>query len=395
MTNDLIRDDATVADLAGRAGEAGTLVLDLEFVSEGRYVPDLGLVQVAFGDPGAPAVAAVDPLEADPRPVLALVGEPDVRVILHGGQADLSLISDHFDIAPRRIIDTQIAAAFLGLGDQSGFGRLVQRVLGVDVDKGAQFTDWLRRPLDPDQLRYALDDVRLLMPVWADLEARLRSRGRMAWVEAESLRMAERAATRPPPEEAYRKVSGWRKVKGDALGSLRALAAWRERLALETNRPPARILSDRVMTTLARRTPDSPGGLAKMRGMNQGTARRHGREILEVLEEGRRQPVEQSSGGRGKDPVVDALSPIVAGIIQARCREAEIAARFVARRKDIEATLRWWRDGASPTAAREHDLLHGWRRDLVGDEVLAFLAGRRALLVDPEEEGGFRLIDAP
>ena len=174
---DPIATPAEVAEVAAAVRRAGRLYFDLEFVSDGRYVPELALIQVAWGDPEHPQVVAVDPLAVDPAPLVALVADPAVETVLHAGQGDLSLLATRAGVEGRAIVDTQLAAALLGLGDQLGYAALVELLLGVVLDKSHQFTAWTRRPLDPEQLRYALDDVRYLPAVWAELAARLEARG--------------------------------------------------------------------------------------------------------------------------------------------------------------------------------------------------------------------------
>ena len=155
-----VTDAAEVASIAAEIARCGWFALDLEFMTEGRYVAELSLVQVGWGDQDTPTVAAIDPLRVDPRAVIDLVARDDVEVIIHSAQADLALIGAAFSVRATHVFDTQIAAAFLGMGEQIGYGALVERIAGVHLDKGAQYTEWSRRPLSEDQLRYALDDVR-------------------------------------------------------------------------------------------------------------------------------------------------------------------------------------------------------------------------------------------
>jgi ribonuclease D len=126
-----IRDAGEVRALAEALAEAGSFALDLEFVSDGRYVPELGLVQVGWGDPEDPVVCAIDPVATDPAAVLALTGDPAIETVLHGGQADIALIAYRYGVQPANVVDTQIAAAFLGLGEQVGFAAAVERELGT------------------------------------------------------------------------------------------------------------------------------------------------------------------------------------------------------------------------------------------------------------------------
>src|SRR5688500_11858480 len=155
----LVTDADRVAAIARAIAEAGSFALDLEFRSEHRYVPDLALVQVAWGDAAAPEVAAIDPLAVDVRPVVEVVADASVETLVHAARQDLGLLAQAFGIEARGLVDTQIAAAFAGLADQIGYGKLVHQLLGLPIDKGSQHTDWTRRPLSERQIAYALDDM--------------------------------------------------------------------------------------------------------------------------------------------------------------------------------------------------------------------------------------------
>jgi len=369
---------------------AARFALDLEFMSEDRYVPDLALVQVAWDLGEGVEAVAIDPLAVDPRPVLELLGDPDVETVLHAGQADLALIGHAFDIAGRTIVDTQIAAAFLGMGDQIGYAPFIARTLGVEIDKGGQFTEWLKRPLTGDQLTYALDDVRYLLPAWLDVLDALEDRGRTSWVVEESTRLADTWAERIPPEEQYRRVSGWASLRPRQQGSLRAVAAWREREALEHNRPPSRIINDRSMLELARRPPRTQEAMRDVRGVSEGTVRRYGRAILEALQAGAEDPPPPEPRRRQPPAAVQVWAGMLGGLVQAHCRDADIAARFVASRSDLDTLALWWFEGDRDD---EPDLpvLRGWRRALVGDAALDWLQGRTVIVADPDAPLGVRL----
>ena len=391
-----IADPARVAALTAELRAAGRFFLDLEFVSEDRYLPEPGLVQVAWGGPRAPQVAAVDPLAVDVRPLAELVADPAVTVVLHSAQADLALLAERFGVVARSLYDTQIAAAFAGLGDQVGYAGLADRLLGVAIDKGPQFTDWLRRPLAERQLRYALDDVRHLPALWAELERRLGESGRLGWVAEESQRLAEQAASRPDPEELYRKVPGWERLKPRSLGALRSLAAWREREARASNTPPRWLLAERVMLEIARRLPRSRRDLEAVRGLKEGTVRRYGEAVLDAVRTGAEKPLAPPRPPPPLPERAQAWVPLVSGLVQARCREAGIAPRFVLTKSDAEELVRWWLGRAKAgeeAAERALPLLAGWRRELAGAAALDWLAGRAALAADPAAPSGLRVVE--
>jgi ribonuclease D len=385
-----LTDSAVVAALARDLAAAGSFALDVEFVSEARYVPELALMQVAWGGIDDPEVAAVDPLAADPQPLVELVGDPRVRTVLHAGQGDLALLAHLFGMRGEAVLDTQIAASFVGLGEQVGYAPLVERLLGVKLDKAAQFTHWTRRPLTAEQLAYALDDVRYLPRLWAELERRLAARGRVAWVEEESRRLAQSAASRTPPEEAFRRLRGWSSLNPRQLGALRALAAWREREALASNRPPSWILQEGPLLALARRPPKSQAALEEVRGVSGAVARRHGKEIREALRRGWEEPLAAE-----REPALPAVgqgwAALLQALVQARCREADVAQRFVAGKGDAEALAGWWLAG---DRGREPDLplLQGWRRELAGQAALDWLAGRTAIAAASDAPAGIQLV---
>ncbi len=386
----LITTPEDVSGIAHAIREAGRFALDLEFMTEGRYVAELSLVQVGWGDPDTPHVRAIDPLQVDARPIADLVADPSVETVIHSAQADLALMGAVFGVRGRGIVDSQIAAAFLGMGDQIGYAALAERMAGVHLDKGSQFTEWSRRPLTDDQIRYALDDVRYLLAAWDQLRADLVARDRLGWALDECDRLAETWAERIPPEEMYRRIRGWNSLRRRGQGALRALAAWREEEALRANRPPSWILNDRTMLEVARRPPADLQELRAVRGLGEGTAQRYGRAILDAVHTGAENPPPEEAAPPRVPNLGQSWPAILSGIVQARCREAAIAPRFVATRRDIDELIAWWLVG-------DHDqepaipLLEGWRRDLVGADLLEWLQGKTAVVVDPDSEAGLTI----
>jgi len=383
----LVDDAARVAAIAAEVTRAGIFAFDLEFVSEDRYIPELALLQVAWGDPSAPELAAIDPLAVDVRPLLELVADPAIEVVAHAARQDLGLIATVFGLSGRRLIDTQIASAFAGLADQIGYARMAQKLFGAAIDKGHQHTDWKRRPLSEAQLRYALDDVRHLLAAWKLLEGQLAARGRVDWAREESDRLARSAAQRRTPEEAYRAVGGWAGLRPGQLAALRELAAWREREAVGSNTPPSWIATDPVLLEIARRGPGDQRELGRVRGVQSGLVRKYGEALLAAL-----------GGAAGQSLAADAPPPLgpraqaqaamVSAILQARAGEADIPARLVGARADAEALVAAFEgsgNGAGP-------LMEGWRHELAGRDALAWLRGEVALAADPGAAGGVRLL---
>ena len=389
----LVTTEDGVAAVAAAIRAAGAFTLDLEFVPENRYVPELGLVQVGWdggGGTDALEVAAIDPLAVDPSPVLTLVGVEEIETVTHAAQGDLAILAHRFSVRARSLRDTQIAAAFLGYGDQIGYAPLVESTIGVHLEKGSQYTEWLQRPLTDEQLTYALDDVRYLGTIWAQQRAALTADGRLQPVIEECDRLAEAASNRPSPEEAYRRVKGWSGLRSRPLGALRQLAAWREREALRANRPLSRVLNDRSLLELARTAPGSEDGLSSVRGVEAGLVRRHGAALIRAIRDGRDDPPERDQTRKPLPPQGEVWAATLHGLVRARALSANVAPRFVGPRSDIEAVVRWWLEG-DRDAPPDLPLLGGWRGDLVGDAIVSWLRGEAALVVDPDSPGGIEL----
>jgi ribonuclease D len=386
----LVTDQSEVDAIAASIEEGGEFALDLEFMTEGRYIAELSLVQVAWGDPGSPSVAAIDPMRVDISRLARLTGDDHVETVIHSAQADLALLGRLYGIRGEHVVDTQIGAAFLGMGDQIGYGALVERLTGVRLDKGAQFTEWSRRPLSEEQLRYALDDVRYLLSAWAEMREALEARGRLGWVAEECDRLAETWAERPAPDEMYRRIRGWNGLRHRNQGALRALAAWREEESLRANRPPSWLMNDRTMLEIARRPPKDAAELSGVRGLGEGTIQRYGRQIVAAVRRGLEDPPPEEAPAPRIPNLGQAWPAILSGIVQARCREAEIAMRFVATRRDIDEVIAWWLVG-DHTREPDVQLLQGWRRTLAGQDILDWLRGQTTVAVDPDTEAGISI----
>ncbi|MEM9491507.1 MAG: HRDC domain-containing protein [Myxococcota bacterium] len=387
-----ITDPDEVAAIADEIAEHGLMAFDIEFVSADRLIPELALIQVGWGQPESPRVAAIDCLAVDATPLLELVASPDVTAVLHSARQDLGLLAVRHGITAQSMWDSQIAAAFAGIGDQIGYGRMIEQLLGVTLDKGAQFTDWLKRPLSAKQLRYALDDVRYLVPAWFELRRRLVELGRLDWVREESQRLADSVGPLPDSAEAYREVKGWRGLRGRALGSLQALAAWRQDQAVASNKPLSWIVPDRSMIELCRAGAATERAIRSVRGIGDGIARRHGQAIIEAIAAGaanKPPPAEVETKPR-RSARAQVWAAILANLVAARSTAAGIAPRFVATRAEAEILAAWFDrnpDGDPDRDGLDIDLLKGWRRQLAGDAALAWLRGEIAIRMDSGPAG--------
>jgi ribonuclease D len=376
-----ITDPAAFDALVEELGRAPVYALDTEFHRERTYFPKLALLQLAWGD----EVVLVDPIALDVRPLAAVLDGPGLAV-LHAATQDLEVLELACGTVPSQLFDTQIAAGFCGLG-QPSLSDLHERVLGIRIPKGDRLTDWLRRPLTEDQLRYAASDVANLLELHRRLEADLSEQGRSGWVAKECELLRLRSRQMRAPEEAWRRVREARHLRGPALGVARAVAAWRERRAAEIDQPTRHVLSDLAIAAIAQRAPATEAELRKIRGVEERFVRgKLGDQVLAAVRDGLANPVPvEDQEDRVEVPrELRAAVSLLAAWVSQRSRDLGIDAALLATRADLEELL------AGSEGAR---LAVGWRSELVGEQVRRLLEGQAALAFDRgslvlEDRGG-------
>ena len=372
--------------LAEAARAAGRLGVDTEFMSEGRYRALLCLVGVVVpggGDGERPRVELVDPLDRrlDPAPLAEVLADPAVEVVLHAGRQDVALLRRVWRTEVRGVFDTQVAAGFAGYGAQTGYGSLLQEVLGLRLAKSASFTRWDDRPLSPEQLAYARDDVAHLLRLADALQERLAATGRLQWAREECRRLEE-ASDERDPWLAWQRLPRIGQLNPRARAVARELAAWREQTAATEDRPISQVLGDAPLMEVAKRHPAAVSALERIRGLQPSTLRRRGDAILAAVARGQDDeplPVEVVERPDSNPADVPAIA-LSEALVRARALDAGLAYELVAARNDLAQVVAAVRRGQPEPPVRT---LQGWRRDLVGGELLELLAGRRSLAVDP------------
>jgi ribonuclease D len=362
--------------LAARAREEGRLGIDTEFMPEGRYRPLLCLVQICVGD----EVVVLDPLQdalGDPAPLAAVFADPAVEVVLHAGRQDVAILRRAWSTTFVNVFDTQVAAGFAGFSAQAGYTGLLHDVLKIRLSKSASFTRWDARPLTPEQLVYAREDVEHLLPLADELQRRLREGGRLEWAREECLAIAD-ATDERDPEETWRRLPRIAGLAPRERALARELAAWRERTAAAEDRPVGAVLRDPTLVELAKRSPKNPKDLSQIRGAGPDVVRRRARDILAALERGRAaEPIRLDEGERLAMDAADGPTIALAeALVRARAHEAGLAYELIAARADLAPVVVAARRGKPEPDVRT---LRGWRRELVGAELLDLLAGRRRL----------------
>ncbi|MEA2269729.1 MAG: ribonuclease [Solirubrobacteraceae bacterium] len=374
-----------VAELAERARATGRFGIDTEFMGEGRYRALLCLAQVAVEDEnGDVRVEVLDPLEDDfdPGPLAEVLADPAIEVVLHAGRQDVALLRRVWGTPVRNIFDTQVAAGFAGRRAQLGYEALLSELTGVRLRKSASFTRWDARPLSDEQVDYAREDVLHLLELADALQDQLDKRGRLEWAR-EECRALEEVSDERDPEAIFARLPRVNSLDPAQRAVARELVEWRESVAREGDRPVPSVLADAALVEIAKRRPPSIERLTQIRGLNEGTLRRRGQAIIAAVARGRERDPIPSEGVRQPppDPSDAPLIALAEALVRARAAEAELAYELLAARADLQRIVTALRENHDEPDVRT---LEGWRRVLVGEELLELLAGRRSLRIGPE-----------
>ena len=368
-----------IAEVAGQAREAGVLGIDTEFMSEGRYRPLLCLIQLAVPNGDESRVELIDPFDRPAaKPLAEILADPDVEIVMHAARQDVAILRRVLGTDIRGLFDTQLAAGFAGLSASLGYGALLDQLLGVKLKKGEGFTKWDRRPLTPQQLRYARDDVAHLIQLADAIKDRLEDNGRLEWVR-EECRPLEEASDERDVREVWRRLPRVNQLGGEARAVAREVAGWRERVAQKEDKPPSTIIADQAVVAIARSAPRDPDKLRDVRGLYPKAIRRWGHEIVAAVKKGAKAEPPAKEGGGGFSTAADA--PVIAlceALVRARALEAGLAYELVASRGDLTRVVVAARLGRPEPEVRT---LQGWRRELVGEDLDGLLRGDLSLAV--------------
>lgn len=367
-----ITDTDTLAEFCSRLAAEEFIAVDTEFMRERTYWPKLCLVQVA----GSVEAAAIDTLAPgiDLTPLFELLNSAPALKVFHAARQDIEIFLHLSGVMPHPLFDTQIAGMVCGFGDAVSYDRLVAALTGESIDKTSRYTDWAHRPLSERQIEYALSDVIHLRPVYEKLAARLKQTGRAGWLEEEVAQLGDPATYLIDPEEAWRRLKV-RSTKPRFLVVLREVAAWREREAQRRDLPRNWVLRDDAILEIAAQAPTTQAELARCRAIGSGQAEgRMGADLVACVQAALALPRDswpklaaKAEPPPGRLPVADLLRVL----LKTRCEEHHVAQKLVASSEDLE----WIAadDDADVPA------LHGWRRQIFGEDALALKRGALAL----------------
>ncbi len=360
-----------------RARLSSVLAIDTEFLRERTYYAKLCLIQLATDS----EVVIVDPFEVTDLSVMKpLLEDPDVMKIFHAAGQDLEIIWHEVGCMPKPLFDTQVAAALLGHTQQIGYGALVHAVCGVQLKKMDSFTDWSRRPLSASQLDYAADDVVYLPRMYEQMRSELEKLGRLHWLDPEFEEMCDPSRFQSDERERYKRLKRVGQLSRRQLAAAREVTAWRELTAQKRNVPRKWVITDEQIVEACKREARTIDELFMVRGMREKLGTRDARAVAALMKSAFDASPdtwpELDRSGRN-EPNVDAPMDLMGALVRLRAKENGVAVPTLASHDDLLKVARGYRKGV--------DLLRGWRRALVGEELLELLDGKLSLSLDGHE----------
>lgn len=356
-----------------RALASDVLAIDTEFLREKTYHARLCLLQMATEDENV----IVDPFAVtDLSPLVPLMESPTVVKLFHAGRQDVEILYRALGVMPKPVFDTQIAAAVLGFTKQVGYAALVHAECGVQLKKGDSYTDWSQRPLAESQLSYAAEDVIYLPPMYRRMSARLKELGREHWLDHEFGELINPERYRTNPRARFLKLKRVNQLSRKQLAAAREFAAWREERAQRLDIPRKWVVTDEQIVEACRRETRNLDQLFMVRGMRDRLNTADAREVVHLIVKGLDSPREdwpENSHKSHNEVNVDTVVDIMNALVRQRARENDIAFQTLASHDQLVAIARGHDDDV--------DLLKGWRREIVGNELLDLVNGKISLSV--------------
>lgn len=369
----LIETDGALQEFADACMKSSYMAIDTEFLREKTYYPKTCLVQIGIEG----TIAIIDPFPLSDLKALARpLSDPGILKIFHACTQDMEIVLRETGVLPAPVFDTQIAATLLGKNQQASYALLVSQYCDVELAKKDSFTDWSRRPLSPSQVQYAADDVLYLPHIYEKMVEALKEKGRLEWLTDAFEELSHPDKYLVDPYERYKKLKRVNQLKPRQMAAAREFAAWRELKAQSRNIPRKWVVSDEQIVEACRREACTLDELFMVRGLRDTLRTSDAREVIACIKKGLNCPKDELPTLKNKarsEANVDAIVDVMSGIARKCAKENDIAPQTLASHAELTKLARGHYD--------ECELLNGWRKHLLGNQLLDLLAGKVSLRI--------------
>lgn len=340
--------------------DAPHIALDTEFTRYRTYRPKFELLQIATDT----ILFCVDASCAlDWSPLRRVLNAPAATAVIHSAVQDIEVLQQ-FELVPRRIVDSQVAAQICG-ATKISYQDLVKQHMNVSLPKDLTRSKWSRRPFSSQQIRYALDDVRYLLPLFRKLESELERLQRLAWFEEECSRLHKVASISSAADSAWKSFCAGSTLSPRDQLIAKNLLIWRETRAKMIDWPRQWVLSDQKIVNLARLKPATIDETARHIGLKRRPIPHWLSGVQSIL---------RSRPNQVPDVIWQSSRPLTK-TEKKLTNQILDRVRQTARQHGVAESLLCTREEAvnSARGSRNSRMFSGWRREILGDLVDSLL----------------------
>ena len=349
---------------------------DTEFIGEKRFVTLICLIQVATQH----GYYLIDPLKIkDLSPLLNMLTDESILKIVHAGDNDYRLFNTHFGIIPKNTFDTQVTSAFIGYKYPVAFSKLAESELRISMSKGFTVTDWQRRPFSHKQIRYALDDVIHLYPLWEKLTSKLDKLGRLGWAKEELKQMENPDSYEQDPYKEAINSNLIRSLRRKEQVFLLRLLLWRTEEARRLNYSKEMVLPGKFISPIVRAIHSGADALKQNRRLPESVVGRFGKQFLAMYQE---PPTDHEKEILGRippdnsdNPKQDILMEMLDLLVRYKCLKEGISHHMVMPRSVLKGMK-------NDKDFFDSSLELGWRKEFLGEEIVSWFKYRRNLEIE-------------
>lgn len=348
--------------------EQDAIALDTEFIRTDTFYPKPGLIQLGTGS----EVFLIDPLSVDNwEPFAKVLSSASVTKVLHACGEDLEVFHILTGVKPVSMADTQLLAAYAGLGHSLSYQNLLKALLDINLPKDATRSNWLQRPLTESQISYASLDVVHLLEAYSLLLEKLEEKPQLQWA-LEDCRTVTEAPLQPDPSEVWKGVKRAWQLYPDQLVVLQQVCEYREKEARKRNIPRSRVIPNGSLWPIARYLPDNIRSLSSIQDMTPKVIRKDGEILLNLIQQAKTIPAEQHPE-RLPPPlpkVARDYGKFIKSYVQEKSDELKVPVELILPGKMTSPILRHWLEHKQFALPAE---LNGWRRTVIGEPLILAL----------------------
>lgn len=253
---------------------------DTEFIKRDTYYPILALVQVNTGE----GIYLIDAPSLDLSDFWQALAAMRTSIWYACGE-DLGIFY-WLSGCPvlENVVDVQIAMAYLTGELQIGYARAVEMRLGICLDKSESQSDWLARPLSDEQHTYACQDVQYLLELYASIkEALVQQHWQYVLEDSRHYARTLYDDWHKKDDELYLSAIA-PTYRPEQIAVLKALMAWREQEARQSNRPAPFVISRQALKEMVLALPTNYRALSQTT-WHRRELKRHADTVLALIDQ--------------------------------------------------------------------------------------------------------------